>query len=103
MSFMIKKIISFVSLKFPYVGDRENTFLVSWNGSKVFLLIIRQPFYSVRQMPWKYQSTNGEGKSFLRRLWFSQNLILFTLVMFLIFLYIISVLVFYLKCFLFSD
>ena len=55
----------------PFVGNKDDTFLVFRSGKKVFFFTIRQQFYSGRQTPWKSQSTDEEGKSVLRKLWIS--------------------------------
>ena len=60
-----------------FIGDRANISLVRRSGDNVFLSTIQQLFYPRRQTPWESQGTSGEGKFVLRKLWISQDSVVF--------------------------
>ena len=43
----------------------------------MFLSTIQQPFCHRRHTPWESQGTSGEGEFFLRKLWISQDSVVF--------------------------
>ena len=70
-----------LSLEFSFlclfVSDRANISSVPRSGDNVLLSTIQQSFYPRRQMPWESQGTSGEGEFFLRKLWISQDSVVF--------------------------